>query len=39
VARDNLTVRISGGARSRIANGRARLEELVARGERIYGAT
>ncbi|MBZ5620236.1 MAG: aromatic amino acid ammonia-lyase [Acidobacteriia bacterium] len=37
VARDNVTVRISGGARSRIANGRARLEELLARGERIYG--
>jgi phenylalanine ammonia-lyase len=30
-------VRIAGGARSRIANGRARLDELLARGERIYG--
>ena len=37
VARDHLAVRISGGARTRIANGRARLEELLARGERIYG--
>ena len=37
VARDHATVRIAGGARSRIANGRARLEELLAQGERIYG--
>ncbi len=37
VARGNLAVRIAGGARSRIANGRARLEELLASGERIYG--
>ena len=37
VARDHATVRIAGGARSRIANGRARLEELLAKGERIYG--
>ncbi|HYW42017.1 MAG TPA: aromatic amino acid ammonia-lyase [Bryobacteraceae bacterium] len=37
VARENAEVRISGGARTRVANGRARLEELLARGERIYG--
>ncbi len=37
VARENATVRITGGARTRVANGRARLEELLARGERIYG--
>src|ERR1700730_3548326 len=37
VARENVEVRITGGARTRIANGRARLEELLARGERIYG--
>ncbi len=37
VARRNAEVRIAGGARSRIANGRARLEELLARGDRIYG--
>jgi len=37
VARDRVTVRLSGGARTRIANGRARLQELLERGERIYG--
>jgi len=37
VARERAEVKIAGGARTRIANGRARLEELVARGERIYG--
>src|SRR5215831_741089 len=37
VARDRAEVRLTGGARSRIANGRACLEELLARGERIYG--
>ncbi|HLK62184.1 MAG TPA: aromatic amino acid ammonia-lyase [Bryobacteraceae bacterium] len=37
VARDNIGVRIAGGAKTRIANGRARLDELLARGERIYG--
>jgi len=30
-------VRIAGGARTRIANGRAHLEDRIARGERIYG--
>ena len=37
VARSGVTVRLTGGARTRIAKGRARLEELLARGERIYG--
>jgi phenylalanine ammonia-lyase len=37
VSRRGAEVRIAGGARTRIANGRARLEELIARGERIYG--
>jgi phenylalanine ammonia-lyase len=37
VARENAAVRLAGGARTRIAHGRARLEELLARGERIYG--
>jgi phenylalanine ammonia-lyase len=37
VARERAQVRLTGGARSRIANGRARLEDLLARGERIYG--
>src|SRR3979411_52394 len=37
VARENTEVRITGGARTRIATRRARLEELLARGERIYG--
>ncbi|SPE40700.1 putative Histidine ammonia-lyase [Candidatus Sulfopaludibacter sp. SbA3] len=37
VARESAEVRLTGGARTRIANGRAHLEELLARGERIYG--
>jgi phenylalanine ammonia-lyase len=37
VARSGAEVRLSGGARTRIANGRAHLEERVRRGERIYG--
>jgi phenylalanine ammonia-lyase len=37
VARENAEVRITGGARSRVANGRSRLEERLACGERIYG--
>lgn len=37
VARGGAEVRLTGGARSRIANGRACLEDLLARGERIYG--
>jgi phenylalanine ammonia-lyase len=37
VARGGAEVRLAGGARSRIANGRAHLEEMLARGERIYG--
>ena len=37
VSREVADVRIAGGARSRIADGRARLLELLARGERIYG--
>src|SRR5215813_7763789 len=37
VSRDGAEVRLAGGARTRIANGRARLEERMARGERIYG--
>jgi phenylalanine ammonia-lyase len=37
VARERAEVRLTGGARTRIANGHARLEELLARGERIYG--
>src|SRR5690242_18060543 len=37
VGRENAEVRLSGGARTRIANGRACLEERIARGERIYG--
>src|SRR5271157_1173200 len=37
VAREGYEVRIAGGARSRIADGRARLLDLLARGERIYG--
>ncbi len=36
-ARERAEVRFTGGARTRIANGRARLEELLAAGERIYG--
>ena len=37
VAREGAEARISGPARERIALGRRRLEELLARGERIYG--
>jgi phenylalanine ammonia-lyase len=37
VARAGEETRITGGARSRIADGRARLLELLKRGERIYG--
>src|ERR1041385_8701864 len=37
VARENAEVQIGGEARTRIANGRAHLEERIARGERIYG--
>ena len=37
VARLGVAVRLTGGARTRIAKGRARLEELLGRGERIYG--
>ncbi len=37
VARENAQVRITGGARTRVANGRAYLDEMLARGERIYG--
>jgi hypothetical protein len=37
VARGGAEVRLTSGARTRIAKGRARLEELLARGERIYG--
>jgi phenylalanine ammonia-lyase len=37
VAREAEPVSVSGAARSRMALGRTRLEELLARGERIYG--
>ena len=37
VSRGGMQVRLTGGARSRIAKGRERLEELLERGERIYG--
>jgi phenylalanine ammonia-lyase len=37
VAREGAEVRIGDAARARIARGRERLEELLARGERIYG--
>jgi phenylalanine ammonia-lyase len=37
VARGGEEVRTTGGARTRIAEGRARLLELLKRGERIYG--
>ena len=37
VAREGAEVRIGDAARARIARGRERLDELVARGERIYG--
>jgi phenylalanine ammonia-lyase len=37
VARGSEEVRITGGARTRIADGRARLQEMLQRGDRIYG--
>lgn len=37
VAREGAPVRIDDAARARIAKGRARFEELLASGERIYG--
>lgn len=37
VAREEVEVRLTGGARTRIAKGRAALEDLLRRGERIYG--
>jgi len=37
VAREGAEVRLSAAARERIAQGRRRLDELLARGERIYG--
>ena len=37
VAREHAEIRVTPDARTRIANGRARLDELLARGERIYG--
>ena len=37
VAREHAAIEIAEAARTRIAQGRARLEELIARGERIYG--
>jgi len=37
VARGGAQVRLAAAARERIAQGRARLEELIERGERIYG--
>jgi phenylalanine ammonia-lyase len=37
VAREHAEIRVTAEARTRIANGRARLDELLARGERIYG--
>jgi phenylalanine ammonia-lyase len=37
VAREAAEVRITGGAKTRIAGGRAHLEAMLARGERIYG--
>jgi len=37
VARQGVEVRLTGAARVRIGAGRQRLEELLARGERIYG--
>jgi len=37
VARENAGILITEDARARIAKGRARLDELLARGERIYG--
>ncbi len=37
VARQGAEVRITGGARTRIAAGRAHFQSMLARGERIYG--
>jgi histidine ammonia-lyase len=37
VARENAAIEIAGDARGRIAKGRTRLDELLARGDRIYG--
>ena len=37
VARGGAEVRLTGGARTRIANGRAHLEQRLRSGERIYG--
>ena len=37
IAREGAPVSLAAAARERIARGRARLEELLARGERIYG--
>ena len=37
VARERVRVELSAAARERMARGRQRLEELIARGERIYG--
>ncbi len=37
VARESAEVRLTGGAKTRIASGRAHLERLLAAGERIYG--
>jgi phenylalanine ammonia-lyase len=37
VSRDGAAVQIAAGARSRIALGHQRLQELIARGDRIYG--
>jgi len=37
VAREGATIALAAAARERIAKGRTRLEELLARGERIYG--
>ena len=37
VARANTPIQIAGSARARIEKGRTRLDELLARGERIYG--
>jgi len=37
VARENVAIEIAPQARERIAQGRRRLDELIARGERIYG--
>ena len=37
VARQNVTVRLAAASRARIAQGRDRLWERIARGERIYG--